>query len=262
MARLGDRASQTSFKDITTYNNFYEFGTGKGDPAANAHTLKTIAVVRAGDRRGRQAGHATRSRTSCSRTRSRSASTGSAASRRGRWSIPWVGFPLGDLLKRFEPTSNAKYVQFFTLADKKQMPEVRYPVLQWPYREGLTIAEAMHPLTLATVGLYGKVLPNQNGAPLRIVIPWKYGFKRHQVDRPHSLHGPPAADELEHGAAARVRLLLERESERGPPALEPSDGAPARRRSFLGADSDTRCSTATATKSRSCTQGLDLIQNY
>ena len=91
--------------------------------------------------------------------------------------IPWVGFPLADLLKRFEPSSKAKYVQFFSLADKQQMPGVRYPVLQWPYREGLTIEEAMHPLTLATVGLYGKVLPNQNGAPIRIVIPWKYGFK-------------------------------------------------------------------------------------
>lgn len=91
--------------------------------------------------------------------------------------VPWVGFPLGDLLKRFEPTSRAKYVQFFTLNDPKQMPGVRSPVLDWPYREGLTIEEAMHPLALLTVGLYGKVLPNQNGAPLRTIIPWKYGFK-------------------------------------------------------------------------------------
>jgi sulfoxide reductase catalytic subunit YedY len=95
------------------------------------------------------------------------------------WSmvIPWVGFQLGDLLKRFEPTSQAKYVQFFTLNDREQMPGVRYPVLEWPYREGLTIEEAMHPLAFVAVGLYGKVLPNQNGAPLRTVIPWKYGFK-------------------------------------------------------------------------------------
>ena len=91
--------------------------------------------------------------------------------------IPWVGFPLADLLKRFEPTSQAKYVQFFTLNDRAQMPGVRYAVLDWPYREGLTIAEAMHPLAFAVVGLYGKVLPNQNGAPLRTVLPWKYGFK-------------------------------------------------------------------------------------
>ena len=91
--------------------------------------------------------------------------------------VPWVGLPLGDLLKRFEPTSRARYVQFFTLNDSQQMPGVRYPVLRWPYREGLTIAEAMHPLSLMAVGLYGQVLPNQNGAPLRLVVPWKYGFK-------------------------------------------------------------------------------------
>lgn len=91
--------------------------------------------------------------------------------------VPWVGFPLGDLLQRFKPTSRAKYVQFFTLYDREMMPGVRYPVLAWPYREGLTIAEAMHPLALLTVGLYGQVLPNQNGAPLRLVVPWKYGFK-------------------------------------------------------------------------------------
>ena len=95
------------------------------------------------------------------------------------WSmvIPWVGFPLADLLARFEPTSNAKYVQFFTLNDRAQMPGLRYPVLEWPYREGLTIAEAMHPLAFVAVGVYGKVLPNQNGAPIRTVLPWKYGFK-------------------------------------------------------------------------------------
>jgi len=95
------------------------------------------------------------------------------------WSmiIPWVGFPLADLLKRFEPTSNAKFVQFLTLADRNQMPGIKYPVLEWPYREGLTIEEAMHPLTLVAVGVYGKALPNQNGAPIRIVVPWKYGFK-------------------------------------------------------------------------------------
>jgi sulfoxide reductase catalytic subunit YedY len=95
------------------------------------------------------------------------------------WSmvVPWVGFPLGDLLKRFEPNSDAKYVRFKTLFDPEQMPGQRRAVLRWPYVEGLTIAEAMHPLTLMTVGVYGKELPNQNGAPLRLVIPWKYGFK-------------------------------------------------------------------------------------
>jgi sulfoxide reductase catalytic subunit YedY len=91
--------------------------------------------------------------------------------------VPWVGFPLGDLIKRFEPNSNARYVRFKTLLDPEQMPGQRWPVLQWPYVEGLTMAEAMHPLTLMAVGVYGKTLPNQNGAPLRLVVPWKYGFK-------------------------------------------------------------------------------------
>ena len=91
--------------------------------------------------------------------------------------IPWVGFPLADLLKRFKPTSKAKYVEFTTLFDPKQMPGQRTRVLEWPYVEGLRMDEAMHPLALMAVGLYGKVLPNQNGAPLRLVVPWKYGFK-------------------------------------------------------------------------------------
>jgi sulfoxide reductase catalytic subunit YedY len=165
-----------SYEDITTYNNYYEFGTGKSDPAANAHTLKpspwSVQITGEAARTGTYtledilAPHELEER--IYRLRCVEA-----------WSmvIPWVGFPLGDLLKRFEPTSQAKYVQFFTLADRAQMPGIRYPVLDWPYREGLTIEEAMHPLSLVAVGLYGKVLPNQNGAPLRVVVPWKYGFK-------------------------------------------------------------------------------------
>jgi sulfoxide reductase catalytic subunit YedY len=165
-----------SFQDITTYNNYYEFGTGKSDPAANAHTLKTspwsVQVTGEAARTGTftlediLAPHALEER--IYRLRCVEA-----------WSmvVPWVGFPLADLVKRFEPTSQAKYVQFFTLNDRSQMPGVRYPVLEWPYREGLTIEEAVHPLSLVAVGVYGKTLPNQNGAPLRIVIPWKYGFK-------------------------------------------------------------------------------------
>jgi sulfoxide reductase catalytic subunit YedY len=165
-----------SLEDISTYNNYYEFGTGKSDPAENAHTLKTspwsVQVTGAAERTGTYtledilAPHSLEER--IYRLRCVEA-----------WSmvIPWVGFPVADLLKRFEPTSSAKYVQFFTLADRAQMPGIRYPVLDWPYREGLTMAEAMHPLTFMAVGVYGKVLPNQNGAPLRTVIPWKYGFK-------------------------------------------------------------------------------------
>jgi sulfoxide reductase catalytic subunit YedY len=165
-----------SFEDISTYNNYYEFGTGKSDPSENAHTLKTspwsVQVTGAAARTGTYtledilAPHALEER--IYRLRCVEA-----------WSmvIPWVGFPLADLLKRFEPTSQAKYVQFFTLADPAQMPGVRRAVLDWPYREGLTIAEAMHPLAFVAVGLYGKVMPNQNGAPIRTVLPWKYGFK-------------------------------------------------------------------------------------
>jgi methionine sulfoxide reductase catalytic subunit len=165
-----------TFEEITTYNNYYEFGTGKSDPGENAHTLKTspwsVQVTGEAAKTGTYTledilqPHALEER--IYRLRCVEA-----------WSmvIPWVGFPLADLLKRFEPTSQAKFVQFVTLNDRTQMPGVRYAVLDWPYREGLTIAEAMHPLAFAAVGLYGKVLPNQNGAPLRTVLPWKYGFK-------------------------------------------------------------------------------------
>jgi sulfoxide reductase catalytic subunit YedY len=165
-----------TLEEIASYNNFYEFGTDKRDPARNAHTLKTspwsVQVTGAAGKTGTftlediLAPHALEER--IYRLRCVEA-----------WSmvIPWVGFPLADLIKRFEPTSQAKYVQFFTLNDREQMPGVRSRVLEWPYREGLTIAEAMHPLALVAVGVYGKVMPNQNGAPIRTVIPWKYGFK-------------------------------------------------------------------------------------
>jgi len=165
-----------SWEDVTTYNNFYEFGTGKSDPVRNAHTLQPApwSVEITGD--AAKTGTFTLEDILKPHTledriyRFRCVEA---------WSmiVPWVGFPLGDLLKRFEPTSDAKFVQFVTLNDPKQMPGLRYPVLDWPYREGLTIEEAMHPLTLLTVGVYGKVLPNQSGAPLRLIVPWKYGFK-------------------------------------------------------------------------------------
>ena len=165
-----------SYEDITSYNNYYEFGTGKEDPARYAHTLVTdpwsVEVTGEAGKTGTYtledilAPHTLEDR--IYRFRCVEA-----------WSmiVPWVGFSLGDLLRRFEPSSSARYVQFFTLNDPEQMPGVRRRTLQWPYREGLTIAEAMHPLTLLTVGLYGRVLPNQNGAPLRLIVPWKYGFK-------------------------------------------------------------------------------------
>jgi sulfoxide reductase catalytic subunit YedY len=180
-----------SFDDITGYNNYYEFGTGKGDPARYAHTLKprpwSVQVTGEAAKLGTftlediLAPHALEER--IYRFRCVEA-----------WSmiVPWVGFPLSDLLSRFEPTSRAKYVQFFTLADPKQMPGLSYRVLEWPYREGLTIEEAMHPLTLLTVGVYGKALPNQNGAPLRLIVPWKYGFKSiKSIVRIHFLEREP-----------------------------------------------------------------------
>jgi methionine sulfoxide reductase catalytic subunit len=165
-----------SYQDITTYNNFYEFGTDKSDPSENAQKFRThpwnVTVGGECEVSGRFAledilkPHPLEERVY--RLRCVEA-----------WSmvVPWVGFPLADLLKRFKPTSKAKYVEFKTLYDPSQMPGQRRSVLEWPYVEGLRIDEAMHPLTLMVVGLYGKVLPNQNGAPLRLIVPWKYGFK-------------------------------------------------------------------------------------
>jgi sulfoxide reductase catalytic subunit YedY len=165
-----------SWQDVTTYNNFYEFGTGKEDPYQNAGDFVaspwSVKISGECDKPGEyafedvMAPHTLEDRI----YRHRCVEAWSMV-------VPWVGFPLGDLLKRFEPTSNAKFVSFKTLHDPKRMPGQKRAVLRWPYREGLTIAEAMHPLTLMVVGIYGKALPNQNGAPLRLVVPWKYGFK-------------------------------------------------------------------------------------
>src|SRR5215211_2640049 len=166
----------TTERDVTTYNNFYEFGFDKDDPARHAHTLKTrpwtIAVE----------GEVARPQTLDVDTLLKWFPLEQRVYRMRcveAWSmvIPWLGFPLADLVRRLEPTGNAKYVEFVTLNDPKQMPGVRRPVLKWPYVEGLRLDEAMHPLSLISVGLYGKTLPNQNGAPLRLVVPWKYGFK-------------------------------------------------------------------------------------
>ncbi len=181
---LGDLAAwpgstdetQTSWEIATSYNNFYELGTDKGDPQRNAHLLKTDPWSVEIDGHCEKPGtytledilkpHALEER--IYRMRCVEA-----------WSmvIPWVGFPLGDLLKRFEPTSSAKYVHFQTIMDPENLPGQKSPVLSWPYVEGLRMDEAMHPLTLMSVGIYGKVLPNQSGAPIRLVVPWKYGFK-------------------------------------------------------------------------------------
>jgi sulfoxide reductase catalytic subunit YedY len=173
---FGTDEARTEEADATRYNNFYEFGTDKADPARHAGSLRTrpwsVAIEGEVARPGVVpiedliAPHALEER--IYRLRCVEA-----------WSmvIPWVGFPLGALLARFEPTSRAKFVELETLHDPEQMPGQRRRVLDWPYREGLRMDEAMHPLAILAVGMYGKVLPNQNGAPLRLVVPWKYGFK-------------------------------------------------------------------------------------
>jgi sulfoxide reductase catalytic subunit YedY len=175
-ARYSAADKPNTFEEISSYNNFYEFGLDKSDPAANAGSLRTRpwSLTIAGE----------------------AAVTGTFTIEdilkphpleeriyRHRcveaWSmvIPWVGFPLADLLARFKPTSRAKFVEFTTLLDPKQMPGQRRSVLDWPYVEALRIDEAMNPLALMVVGVYGRELPNQNGAPLRVHLPWKYGFK-------------------------------------------------------------------------------------
>ncbi len=172
---LSTSDTPNSYKDITTYNNFYEFGTDKTDPARHAHKLKvrpwTVAVDGAVKNprtfgiedllKLPQEEHIYRLR--CVEG----------------WSmvIPWIGFELGQIAKLVEPTSDAKFVEFHTVVQPESMHGVRMPVLEWPYVEGLRLDEAMHPLSILAVGLYGQMLPNQNGAPIRLVVPWKYGFK-------------------------------------------------------------------------------------
>jgi sulfoxide reductase catalytic subunit YedY len=166
----------TPIGDITTYNNFYEFGTDKGDPASNAYSLRprpwTVTIE----------GEVERPEVvDIDRLIARFPLEERVYRMRcvEAWSmvIPWLGFPLAKLIERAQPTSKAKYVAFQTLLDSEQMPEQRRRILDWPYVEGLRLDEAVHPLTLLAAGLYGKTLLNQNGAPLRLVVPWKYGFK-------------------------------------------------------------------------------------
>ena len=175
----------TPYKAVTTYNNFYEFGSDKSDPAKNAARFNpkpwSVAVEGACNKPGIYTledilkPHALEERIYRHRCVE-------------GWSmvVPWIGFPLGDLLKRFEPTGGAAYVEFITVMRPAEMPAQRgrfAALLPWPYNEGLRLDEAMHPLALVGVGLYGEELPNQNGAPLRLVLPWKYRLQGHQVDR-------------------------------------------------------------------------------
>jgi sulfoxide reductase catalytic subunit YedY len=175
-APLTTNEKPNSYQDITTYNNFYEFGTEKDDPSNNAGPLKTKPwtvkvdglVNKPGDYQLEDLIKPYALEDRVYRHRCVEA-----------WSlvIPWVGFPLASLLKTVDPRPGAKFVEFTTLFNPQQMPGQRSGVLRWPYIEGLRLDEAMHPLTLLAVGVYGEYLPNQNGAPIRLVIPWKYGFK-------------------------------------------------------------------------------------
>jgi methionine sulfoxide reductase catalytic subunit len=166
----------TEYKDATSYNNFYEFGTDKSDPAQNAHTLKTRPwTVEVEGLVKKPAKYAIEDLLKLAPMEERIYRLRCVEG----WSmvIPWQGYPLARLIEKVEPLGNAKYVEFLTLADPKTMPFVGSRVLEWPYAEGLRMDEAMHPLALLTFGAYGEVLPNQNGAPVRVVVPWKYGFK-------------------------------------------------------------------------------------
>jgi len=166
----------TDYKDASTYNNYYEFGTDKADPAKNAHTLKTAPwTVEVSGLVKKPAKYALEDLLKLSAQEERIYRLRCVEG----WSmvIPWVGYSMSKLIEKVEPLGNARYVEFLTLADPKTMPFVGSRVLDWPYAEGLRLDEAMNPLTLLTFGMYGEVLPNQNGAPVRLVVPWKYGFK-------------------------------------------------------------------------------------
>ncbi|MCM2251977.1 MAG: protein-methionine-sulfoxide reductase catalytic subunit MsrP [Ramlibacter sp.] len=166
----------TEYKDATSYNNFYEFGTDKADPVKNAHTLKTSPwTVEVEGLVKKPAKYVLDDLLKLSAQEERIYRLRCVEG----WSmvIPWVGYSLSKLIEKVEPLGNAKFVEFVTLADPKTMPYVTSRVLDWPYVEGLRMDEATHPLTLLAFGMYGEVLPNQNGAPLRLVVPWKYGFK-------------------------------------------------------------------------------------
>ncbi|MEO7952747.1 MAG: protein-methionine-sulfoxide reductase catalytic subunit MsrP [Polaromonas sp.] len=204
----------TDYKDATTYNNYYEFGTDKADPAKNAHTLVTkpwsVAVE------GLVKNPKTFTLEELLRLSPQEERIYRMRCVEG-WSmvIPWVGYSLSELMRKVEPLGSARYVEFLTLADPKTMPFVGSRVLDWPYVEALRLDEAMHPLALLSFGMYGEVLPNQNGAPVRMVLPWKYGFKsgksivkiRFTDKEPHTAWNKAAAQE--YGFYSNVNPLVD-----------------------------------------------------
>ena len=214
-----------SHEDVTTYNNFYEFGTGKGDPAENAHTLRprpwTIEVD------GLCANPGTYGLEDF-------IGSGKMEDRVYRlrcveaWSmvVPWHGFSLKDVIDRAEPLGSARYVEFTTLHDLEQMPQQRRFVLEWPYVEGLRLDEALHPLTMLVTGVYGRELPNPERGPAATHHPVEVRLQRHQVDREDALYRGAASQLLAAADALGVQLLRQREPRGGPSALESGAGAP------------------------------------
>jgi methionine sulfoxide reductase catalytic subunit len=249
-----------TYEEISGYNNFYEFGTDKTDPAANAGSLRpkpwSVEIAGEAELTGKFSfediikPHPLEERI----YRHRCVEAWSMV-------IPWVGFPLGDLLQRFKPTSKAKYVEFTTLLDPKQMPGESTRVLNWPYIEGLRMDEAMHPLALMVVGVYGRELPNQNGAPLRLHLPWKYGFKsvksivkiRFTALQPKNTWAISAPDE--YGFYANVNPKVDHP--RWSQATERRIGA-----GFLAARRPTLPFNGYADQVASLYQGMDLRRNF
>ena len=224
---LSTTETPNTWEHITTYNNFYEFEPGARDgPSRLAKSFKpaepwVVSVEGECAKGGKMnledilKGETLEDRI----YRHRCVEAWSMV-------IPWVGFPLGNFIKRCEPTSKAKFIEFTTLYDPRQIPGQREPILDWPYVEGLRMDEAMHPLAILGVGLYGEVLPNQDGAPLRLVVPWKYGFKGvKSIVKIRFVEKQPL-NTWQTDCSARVRLLREREPDGGSSALEPGDRAP------------------------------------
>ena len=222
--------ARTPYADVTSYNNFYEFGTSKEDPARESRALARAPVDGVDRRRGRIARWSSTPTISCAATRSRSGSIACAASRPGPWSFRGLGFPLAALLGDVEPTSNARSTSpSRRCCDPAQMPGQRSPVLDWPYVEGLRLDEAMHPADASRRRPLrpGAAEPERRAGPPRRSV--EVRLQGHQVDREDRADSGPAADDLERGGPGRVRLLRQRESRRRPPALEPGDRAAHRR---------------------------------
>ncbi|WP_421789068.1 protein-methionine-sulfoxide reductase catalytic subunit MsrP [Hyphobacterium sp.] len=249
----------TPYDAVTGYNNFYEFGVGKSDPARHAHNMTTdpwsVEVT----------GHAERTGTfSIDDVIDFNALEERIYRLRcvEAWSmvIPWIGVPLSSVLERFRPTSDARYVAFETYLNRDEMRGTRFPVLDWPYKEGLRMDEAMNPLTLMAVGLYGEVLPNQNGAPMRLVVPWKYGFKSIKSIVKINFVSEQPTTSWEESAPREYGFYSNVNPERAHPRWSQSSeriigGGPFARR-------DTEMFNGYGDQVASLYAGMDLIENY